>query len=106
MLLHRFANGQIQPYAGQFLRLFIRVNDLDSVKPLPPPPLTLVFVGEAPLSDGVAGGEALPGDGVVSGDGHGQDPSVGGHAARRRLTAVATNVGTHWGWGREKRLIC
>lgn len=57
-------------------------------------PLTL-RVGEAPLPDGVAGGEALPGDGVVSGDGHGQDASVGGHAARRRLAAVATDVGPH-----------
>lgn len=58
-------------------------------------PPTLVFVGEAPLSDGVAGREALPGDGVVGGDGHGQDPGVGGDAARGRLTAEATDVGTH-----------
>lgn len=58
--------------------------------------LTLVFVGEAPLPDGVAGGETLLGDGAVCGDGHGQDPGVGGHAARRRLAAVATDVRTHW----------
>lgn len=93
MLPHRLANGQMQPYAGRFLPLFIRVKDRHTVNP--PQPLTLVFVGEAPLSDGVAGGEALPGDGVVGGDGHGQDPGVGGHAARRRLTAVATDVGAH-----------
>lgn len=66
--------------------------------PGPPPPprfLTLVLVGEAPLPDGVAGGEPLLGDGAVSGDGHGQDPGVGGHTARGRLAAVPTDVGAH-----------
>lgn len=59
--------------------------------------LTLVLVsrGEAPLTDGVVGGEALPGDGVVCGDGHGQDARVGDHTAWRRLAAVPANVGAH-----------
>lgn len=40
--------------------------------------LTLIFVswGEAPLADGVVGGESLSGNGIVSGDGHGQDAGV------------------------------
>lgn len=63
--------------------------------PSPPRFLTLVLVGEAPLSDGVAGGEPLLGDGAVGGDGHGQDPGVGGHTARRRLATVPTDVGAH-----------
>lgn len=117
MLFHRFANDKI----GQFLRVFFRINERKLKNPRvrlpsnatrhpgPPPrpprsprPLTLVFVGEAPLSDGVAGGEPLLGDGAVSGDGHGQDPGVGGHTARRRLAAVPTDVGAHWG-GRQQQ---
>lgn len=107
MLFHRFANGQIKSLAGQFLRGFFRINERKlknppvrlpsnaTRRPGPPRRLTLVFVGEAPLSDGVAGGEPLLGDGAVSGDGHGQDPGVGGHTARRRLAAVPTDVGAH-----------
>jgi len=59
--------------------------------------LTLVFAprGEAPLPDGVVGGEPLPGDGVVRGDDHGQDAGVGDHAARGRLATVPANVGAH-----------
>lgn len=72
----------------------------------PPPPrhfssaiqlLTIILVsrGEAPLADGVVGGESLPGNGVVGGDGHGQDAGVGDHTARGRLAAVPANVGAH-----------
>lgn len=59
--------------------------------------LTLVLVarGEAPLSDGVVGGESLLGDGAVRGDRHGQDAGVGDHTARRRLAAIPANVRTH-----------
>lgn len=51
--------------------------------------------GEAPLADGVVGGESLSGDGVVSGDSHGQDAGVGDHTARGRLATVPANVRTH-----------
>ena len=78
----------------------------DVSNPPHPPPLpfswllqllTLILVsqGEAPLADGVVGGESLSGDGVVSGDGHGQDARVGDHTARGRLATVAANVGAH-----------
>lgn len=56
--------------------------------------------GEAPLADGVVGGESLPGDGVVRGDGHGQDASVGDDTAGGRLATVAADVGSNCGWGR------
>lgn len=51
--------------------------------------------GEAPLTDGVVGGESLSGDGVVRGDGHGQDAGVGDDTAWGRLATVPTNVGAH-----------
>lgn len=121
-LFHRFANGQIKPLAGRFSRVFFRINERkhnpppvcvllltlhDTLDPPPPRFLTLVLVGEAPLPDGVAGGEPLLGDGAVSGDGHGQDPGVGGHTARGRLAAVPTDVGAHWrgGGDNNKELI-
>lgn len=89
---------------GQFLRESFRINERKHKNPTaplfltlhdPPRPLTLVLVGETPLSDGVASGEPLLGDGAVSGDGHGQDAGVGGHTGRRLLAAVPADVGTH-----------
>lgn len=61
-----------------------------------PPLLTLIFVQEAALADGVVGGEAFSGDGAVGGDGHGQDAGVGDDLAWRRQATVSTDVGTHW----------
>lgn len=59
--------------------------------------LTLVLWEDAPLPDGVVGGEALLGDGGVGGDGHGQDAGVGDDSARGRVSAVPADVRTHWG---------
>lgn len=59
--------------------------------------LTLVLREDAPLPDGVVGGEALLGDGGVGDDGHGQDARVGDDSARGRVAAVPADVRTHWG---------
>lgn len=99
-------------YPGNAPRSFLMPNDISSHHITSPPLnsssliqlLTLICVsqGEAPLADGVVGGESLSGDGVVSGDGHGQDAGVGDHTARGGLATVPANVGTHWkGRGRK-----